>query len=194
MNKDTSVIWQEFSEKIKAFIAKRVSNQSVVNDILQDVFIKIHTKINTLKDNTKLHAWVYQIARNSVNDYFRNSKYEEKNNLDRVLDNLPEDDDLMVKIAEGLHEFMDELPAKYCDAMCKTELEGLTQVEYAKQTGISTSGAKSRVQRGRQMLKDMLMKCCHFQFDKYGTIIDYHPISCCCCHQYFKDTPEEKKD
>lgn len=192
MVKDTSKIWLDFSDKIKAFINKRVNDSIVVDDILQEVFIKIHTKIHTLSDETKLHAWIYQITRNTINDHYRKLKQLTDKDDNDVIEGVEEVNESMNKIAEGLHEFMDELPEIYCDALCKTEFEGLSQVEYAKEAGISNSGAKSRVQRGRNMIKDMLMKCCHFQFDKYGTIIDYHPITCCCCHQYFEDHPEDK--
>ena len=53
--------------------------------------------------------------------------------------------------------------------------------EYAVKAGISYSGAKSRVQRARIMLKDMLMQCCHYQFDKYGTVFDIQQKCRCCC-------------
>jgi hypothetical protein len=42
------------------------------------------------------------------------------------------------------------------------------------------SGAKSRVQPAREKLKDMLLNCCHFEFDRYGGILDYQ-ARCCCC-------------
>lgn len=194
MNKDITKIWQQFGDNIKAFILKRIDNKNEADDILQEVFIKIHTKIDTLKDENKLHAWIYQIARNTINDHYRKIKPDSKIDDRFIEEETLEENESMIKIAEGLHKFMDELPPNYCDAICKTEFEGLSQVEYAKEMGLSNSGAKSRVQRGRQMIKDMLMKCCHFQFDKYGTIIDYHPIKCCCCHQYFLDHPEEREN
>jgi RNA polymerase sigma-70 factor (ECF subfamily) len=77
-------------------------------------------------------------------------------------------------------KFMNDLPADYCEALCLTELEGISQKEYALRKGISYSAAKSRVQRGRAMLKDLLLQCCHYSFDKYGTVIDIQP-NCCCC-------------
>lgn len=192
MKKETYTLWNQFSDKLRAFILKRVRDNELTDDILQEVFIKIHTKIDTLKEDTKIKSWIYQIARNAINDHFRNSNLVEMRNRELHLEKDTQNNESMTKIAEGLHKFIDNLPEKYCDALCKTELEGLSQVNYAKQAGMSNSGAKSRVQRGRAMIKDMLMKCCHFQFDKYGTIIDYHPITCCCCHQYFEDYPEEK--
>jgi len=77
---------------------------------------------------------------------------------------------------------MDDLPPENCEALCMTEIEGLSQIEYAQKVGISYAAAKSRVQRSRKMLRDMLMNCCHYQFDKYGTVLDITPNkSCCCC-------------
>jgi len=78
-------------------------------------------------------------------------------------------------------KMMDNLPQKYCEALCLTELGAMSQKAYAENAGISYSGAKARVQRAKKMLKDMLMKCCHYQFDKYGTVIGIYPADCCCC-------------
>ena len=39
--------------------------------------------------------------------------------------------------------------------------------------GLSLSGAKSRIERGRGMLKDALDRCCHFEFDSRGNMMDY---------------------
>jgi RNA polymerase sigma-70 factor (ECF subfamily) len=76
---------------------------------------------------------------------------------------------------------MNGLPTEYCEALCLTEIDGVTQKEYAEKKGLSYSGAKSRVQRARMMLKDMLLECCHYHFDKYGTVFDIQPKCCHCC-------------
>lgn len=75
---------------------------------------------------------------------------------------------------------MDDMPPEYCEALCLTEIESMSQKEYAEMKGISYSGARSRVQRARIMLKDLLLKCCHYQFDRYGTVYDIRQ-ECCCC-------------
>jgi RNA polymerase sigma-70 factor (ECF subfamily) len=67
------------------------------------------------------------------------------------------------------------LPGPYREAVLLTEFEGLTQKEFAERLGISLSGAKSRVQRGRQQLKDMLLECCRFEFDRRGHAFDCEP-------------------
>jgi RNA polymerase sigma-70 factor (ECF subfamily) len=75
---------------------------------------------------------------------------------------------------------VDQLPDVYREAIIFTEYQGWTQKELAQHLGISLSGAKSRVQRAREKLKNMLLACCHFEFDRRGKIIDYHSRSDCC--------------
>ena len=176
-------IWLNFEDKLKAFILGKVKDNAVAEDILQEVFIKIHLKIDTLKDETKFKPWIYQITRNQIIDYFRSNKKELLN--DHSETNIEEeltDNKVMEEALLDMIKMMDDLPSEYCEALCLTELEGLSQKEYAEKIGISYSGAKSRVQRSRKMLKDMLMNCCHYEFDKYGTVFNISPKHCCCCH------------
>jgi RNA polymerase sigma-70 factor (ECF subfamily) len=72
------------------------------------------------------------------------------------------------------------LPGPYREALLLTEYAGLTQQELAVRAGISLSGAKSRVQRGRERLKQLLLDCCHVELDRRGGIIDYRP-NCAGC-------------
>ena len=188
-NHNIERIWEDFSAVLRNFISSRVSNHSYVDDILQDVFMKIHMNVDSLKDSQKIRSWVFQIAYNTIIDYYRKQKIKIED-----IDSVPMKDDFSdspvekeidkspeQEIASGLRQMIDALPEKYSQALYLVELEGLSQVELANRLGISLSGAKSRVQRGRQMLRDSLMNCCHFEFDRYGTIIDFYPICCCCC-------------
>jgi RNA polymerase sigma-70 factor, ECF subfamily len=174
-------LWLQFHDKIKAFIMARVRDEALSEDILQEVFIKIHTNIDALKDDSKLQAWIYQITRNLIADHFNKIKRE---NLLQPVSWKEEEESSTEYMSEALIDMvkmMDDLPSGYCEALCLTELGGMSQKMYAEKIGISYSGAKSRVQRAKIMLKDMLMRCCHYQFDKYGTVIDIHPKHCCCC-------------
>ncbi|OGC07139.1 RNA polymerase sigma factor SigZ [candidate division KSB1 bacterium RBG_16_48_16] len=183
MPNNTEKIWLQFSDQLKSFISRQVSEKSVVDDILQDVFVKIHSRIDTLNDDLKIRGWIYQIARNTIIDHYRKKKIKSED-ID-LIGNVDDDFDAgpAQKIADGLKEMVSDLPEKYAEALLLTEFQGLSQNELAQKIGLSLSAAKSRVQRARAMLKDSLMKCCHFEFDQYGTIIDYHPITCCCCHR-----------
>ena len=189
MQNSTEKIWENFSERLRAFISYRVLDHFVIDDILQDVFIKIHIHSDTLMDEAKIQSWIYQITRNTIIDYYR----KQKNRLDDI-DTIPiEEKDTLITVDEieeenpekeitsGLKEMVEALPEKYKEALLLVEFQGLSQVELAKRLGISISGAKSRVQRARLMIKDSLMRCCHFEFDHYGTIISMSPACCCCC-------------
>jgi RNA polymerase sigma-70 factor (ECF subfamily) len=180
-NENIKQLWLQLNRKLKAFIINKIHDEEAAEDILQEVFIRIHANIDMLKDDSKLQAWIYQITRNLIADHFNNIK---KENLFQTASEKEEEDSSTEYMSEALLDMvnmMDGLPPEYCEALCLTELGGMSQKMYAEKIGISYSGAKSRVQRAKIMLKDMLMKCCHYQFDKYGTVLEIHPKGCCCC-------------
>jgi RNA polymerase sigma-70 factor, ECF subfamily len=175
----TEAVWEEFNTGLKQFILKRVPDDPSAEDILQDVFLKIHTRIGGLRESDKLQGWIYQIARNAITDYYRTQKFT--TNLPEMA-YVPEDpfDDVVSDLLPFVKKLVDNLPHDYRQALILTEYEGLTQRELAERLGISISGAKSRVQRAREKVKQMLLKCCHFEFDGLGRIIAYEP-NCDCC-------------
>lgn len=181
MTDKTEKIWMEFSARIRAFIRRSVSDSAAADDLLQEIFLRIHSRIDSLRDETRIRSWVYQIARNVIIDHYRSRRDETA-----LPDGIParetcDDATAEDEIASGLRAMAEDLPDKYREALILSEFEGIPQNELAERENISVSGMKSRVQRGRQMIKDSLMRCCHFEFDRYGTIIDMYPASCCCC-------------
>ena len=181
MKENIEELWLKLGDKLKAFILSRVHNETTADDILQEVFLKVHSKIDTLNDDTKIQSWIYQITRNAIIDHFRSIK-KDIQKLPSLIENEEEsNDEFMEETLQDMARMMDDLPQKYCEALCLTELGAMSQKAYAENAGISYSGAKARVQRAKKMLKDMLMKCCHYQFDKYGTVIGIYPADCCCC-------------
>lgn len=176
-------IWLKLENKLRGFILSKVNDETVTDDLLQELFIKIHANIDKVNDRTKIQPWIYQICRNLIIDYFRKQQKELKNKLlDFEQEHEESGEDFMSETLEDMIKMMNDLPPEYCEALCLTELKGLSQKDYADKIGISYSGAKSRVQRARKMLKDLLMNCCHYEFDKYGTVIGIYPAKCCCCH------------
>jgi len=69
----TKQVWTSYSEDLKRFIISKVKDTTIAEDILQDTFIKIHTKLHTLKDITKLKSWCFTVARNSILDYWKST-------------------------------------------------------------------------------------------------------------------------
>jgi RNA polymerase sigma-70 factor, ECF subfamily len=173
-------IYEQFREPLKAFIAKRIGNQADAEDMVHDVFLRIHDRIETLREPDKLLAWIYQIARNSIIDSYR--KNHQIVNSDDLLEieqheaiNGPED------LSRVVQSMVEKLPPQDKEALLLSDFQGMKQAEIAQHLGISLSGAKSRVQRARKKLKGLLLECCHFEFDRYGTVFDYHPRNCTKC-------------
>jgi len=173
-------VWDQFSDRLRSFIRARVADEAAVEDILQDVFVRIHAKVGTLQDLGKLESWLYQITRNVIIDYYRSRRPTEQ--LPETLGSSEEvyEEALVTRLASDVREMVEALPEPYREALVLTSYEGLSQKELAKRLGLSYSGAKSRVQRARERVKDMLMTCCHFEFDRRGTVIDYYDHCCCC--------------
>ncbi|OAS21379.1 RNA polymerase sigma factor SigZ [Paenibacillus oryzisoli] len=188
---NTHTIWMEFNKDLKKYIQTRVNNKYDVEDILQDVFKKVHNSIHTLTDEGKIQSWVYQITRNTIIDYYRVSA--KKKNIETHLDYKEEfseeevQENNLNKVVSGwLNCIVQELDEKYREAILLTELGNFTQKELAERLGISISGAKSRVQRGREKIKELLLACCHIERDRLGNVIDFESKSSNCncsgCH------------
>ncbi len=183
MQKDSELIWKEFHARLRRFIQSRVRDENSTDDILQEVFLRIHARIDTLRDDSKLESWIYQIARNAIIDHYRTHKSTDA--TVELVASIPaevesDEADAARQLAPGLVSMVECLPPEYREAVTLTEFGGLTQKELAEKLGMSVSGAKSRVQRAREKLKAMLLECCHFELDRRGKIIDYYPRPNCC--------------
>ncbi len=176
-------IWQEYHDRLHGFIRSRVADPSAADDILQQIFLKIHAKIDTLQETEKIQSWMYQIARNTIIDYYRSHK--ETKGLPDILESPEEEahEKTRREIAGCMGPLIEGLPDHYREAITMSEIDGLTQKEVATRQGVSLPGAKARVQRGRKLLKEKLDQCCKIEADRHGNVIDYEPReagSCAC--------------
>ena len=174
MKASAQEVYERFDADLRRFIGRRIGDPDAAEDVLQDVYLKIHSRIGTLEDEEKIAAWVYRVARNAVNDFYRAKRPAAE--LGEVPDEPPdlEGDELEANLARSVSTFLDGLPPDHREALYLTEFEGLTQRELAGRLGISVSGAKSRVQRARTRLKAMLLDCCHFELDRRGRVTNYY--------------------
>jgi RNA polymerase sigma-70 factor, ECF subfamily len=182
MDLNIESIWKEYRTKILQFVLSRVDDPGIAEDITQDVFVKTFEKIGSLQRKDKLQSWLYQITRNAIFDHYRSKKSFVE------LPDLPQaGEDSSMKAIKGLSEclipMINKLPALYRDAILLSEIEGKTHKEIATAHGISLSGSKTRVQRGRAQLKKMLSDCCRLEFDHRGRLTDYEEThdSCSDC-------------
>jgi len=183
MSTTTEQAWEAFHAPLYQFIRRWVADEATAEDLLQDVFLKIHQHGGSLKDARRLESWIYQITRNLIIDHYRSHR-QPTTSLDagEVLD-LPEDlpdDDIVGELLPCVRAMVLALPEQDRQALILTEYQGLTQKELGERLGLSFSGAKSRVQRAREKLKQQLLACCHFELDCRGHVINYQPRCQCC--------------
>lgn len=172
--------WTTFHMPLLQFVRRRVADEASAEDIVQDVFLKVHTHIGTLSDTTKLQSWLYQLTRNAIIDFYRRTRVTVAVSNDIPAFVQEDENDAVARLAPAVQAMVAELPDIYREALYLTEYVGLTQKEMAERLGISASGAKSRVQRARGMLRQMLLDCCHFELDRRNAIISYQPHCACC--------------
>ena len=168
----TEQIWEALSAKLKSFLLQRVSDKQVAEDLLQETFLRIHTKLDDLEDKQRMTAWVFQIARNLVIDHYRSKGRAIPTTLSEDIEAPTNTEGNLNELAEGwVSGMIRQLPDDYRQAVELYELDGMPQQNIADKLGISLSGAKSRVQRGREKLKSLLFDCCSFEQDRRGNII-----------------------
>lgn len=161
-----SDLWLEHRSRLRRYIAKRVHETSAVDDILQEVFLKASENLQSLKSRGSIAAWLYRIAANAIADYYRALRPWEELPEDIV---APESErDYVAELATCLEPLIADMPETYQAALVLSEIEGLPQREVAARLNISLSGAKSRIQRGREKLRQRLLDCCHIESGPRG--------------------------
>ena len=167
-------IWTEYQSALKAFLTKRVPNPDDVDDLLQEVLIKTHDNLSSIRSTDSIKSWLFQVANRAMMDYYR----------DRAKSGVLENETLWFEAEEKsiqqefiscISPFIAALPEESSALLNAIDLQGESQKEYAKKIGVSYSTFKSRVQKSRDLLKGVFEGCCHFSVDKKGNIVDYIP-------------------
>lgn len=177
---DADASWRELRESLFAFIRRRVRTREAAEDILQDVMLRIHRHAGTVKDTTAIAAWVHRVTRNAIADHYRSGPVRRELVTSEVEPKPIDESDgdgshPRSELASCVAPLLNQLPARYREALTLTELGGLSQAEAANRAGLSLSGMKSRVQRARVQLKRLLLDCCEVEFDRRGAVTDYRP-------------------
>lgn len=167
-----------FQNELLHYVTRKVKDRMLAEDIVHDVFLKVQAKATQVRDNDKVMGWIYRVTKNTIIDHFRfQSRIVRSEDLDW------EDDKSYLNqcVERCLAEKLATLPDKYREALELSEVQGLSQLDLARKLNISYSGAKSRVQRARQMLKEMMEKEYHIKLDNYGNVVrceDRLPCGC----------------
>lgn len=177
--------WQELQEALRSFFLRRVKADDV-DDLMQECFLRVSQGLPALRDRERIGTWMFRIARNLVVDHrlrLRRSLPPDVRGGEAAGEGPAEEEDLDLRIGGWLASMIDQLPARYSEVLRDSELTGIPHRDIADRLGLSISGVKSRVQRGRAMLRDRLLACCALEFDSRGRVRDYErkaPNSCDC--------------
>ena len=165
---DLTALWRANEVRLRKYVSRRVRDRSAVEDIIQDVYVKALQKFYTIDSPESSVGWLFRITVSTVIDYYRRPQ---------ISTELPEDlafpephSDEVTELASCVRPMIETLPAKYKEALIMSELDGLVQREVARQSGISLSGAKSRVRRGREQLEQTIRRCCDIKVEKNGIV------------------------
>ncbi|WP_347922454.1 sigma-70 family RNA polymerase sigma factor [Pontimicrobium sp. SW4] len=165
---NTNQVWETYHQDIKQFLLSRIKNDEAVNDVLQDTFIKIHTKLESLQNHEKLKSWVFTIARNTMLDYFRTSKNDTEFQEYNV---QTEENPKVHDEKDCLYGIIKQLPKKYRDPLFLADIKGKKQAEVANQLKLPIPTAKSRIQRARKLIAQGYMECCDFKMNQQGHLV-----------------------
>ena len=172
-------VYSQYRSRLLAFIQQRVGDRDLAEDVLHDVFVKIVGREECSKDPAKMPAWLYQVTRNAIIDRFRSHRPHEE--LPQEIEANAEALTAEARLAGFLRPMIDTLPKIYRDSIISSELDGMPLKQIAQRERVSVSAVKSRVQRGRRMLKTMLRECCAFEFSRDGAIMGFWPKSASGC-------------
>jgi len=174
--------WSEIEARLRPYVARRMASRADVDDILQEIFVRMQRGLAELRDGERFGGWVYRIAEHVIIDSVRARARDPVVSSSQLPDGCSTegDDDidaLQSDLGECVALFVARLPSPYRDAITLTELEGLTQKDAAEMLGVSLSGMKSRVQRGREKIRDMFDECCRISVDCRGRVVECEPRS-----------------
>lgn len=166
--KTTKDIWTLYADDIKYFILSKVKDVTIADDLLQDTFIKVHTKVSTLKDDDKLKSWLFSIARYTVMDYFRQRDLVYEMTDD---DFVFEDQKLEHTEIDCLRGIIKSLPKKYRDPLFLSDIKGIKQSQISEQLHLPLPTVKSQIQRGRKLIAQGFIDCCDFKVNDNGFLV-----------------------
>ncbi len=176
---NTACLWQEFAAPLRSFLRARTRTPTDADDLLQEVFIRIQKRLPTLHDTSKIQGWVYRIARNTLIDHYRARR--EHLPIDFDIESEDPAGEAAVDLRPALRQFIAELPPAYREPLVRHEFQGESLDEVAAALGLTLTATKSRVRRARLLLRQMLDRCCRFEFDQRGRVIDAIPRQACRC-------------
>ncbi len=162
-----NILFSRHKNRLEAFIFSKVKNRDVMDDIIQDTFIKV---INSL-DNNKYKAegkfinWLLRISRNLIIDYFRKNKRKKyissSNDFDvfnfiKDADDNWEENKIKNELIDDLKMVISKLPDKQKEVLFLRHYSNMSFEEIATNTGVSINTALGRMRYALLNLRKMI--------------------------------------
>ena len=171
-------VWQQYQKSLKRFLQSNVSCPDDVDDLLQDILIKTYQQLNTVKDKSKLKSWLFQLANNTIIDFYR-KRARSKGITEDELWYTEGGESIHRQLSHCISPFIQALPQEDAQLLNAIEINGTSQKDYAEQHGMKYSTLKSRVQKSREKLNRLFSECCEMKVDSHGNIIDFEQKKKC---------------
>lgn len=183
--------WSEIQQRLRPYVTRRVASAADVDDVLQEIFVRMQRGLAGLRDGERFGGWVYRVAQSAIADAGR----ARARNPVTVVEEVPEtasaehadQDELQAALGACVALFVARLASPYREAVTLTELEGLTQKDAAQMLGVSLAAVKSQVLRGRAKIRDMFEECCRISVDCRGRVTE-------CVPRALDEVPEDCRD
>jgi RNA polymerase sigma-70 factor (ECF subfamily) len=164
------------AEAVRAFVRRRVPHPQDAEDITQDALLRVYRSVEDLRHVDAFEGWMYQVTRSAITDHYRKAPRQpvpmDPEDLNKISDGDQDAPTVQTQLAGCLRSLLQRVPEDYRRALELTDLGGLTQREAADRLGLSNSGMKSRVQRGRRLLRAEIRRCCELTLATNGSLAD----------------------
>lgn len=171
-NEELGATFVRLQHGLRSYLRRRVRDPALVEDLLQDVFVKALAAIRAERQVGNLTGWLYAVTRTTVVDYYRSNRPATEELDENIPDIEAEDDLLHQELATCLRPLLEQLPRIYRETLLATDFAGETMRSVANEQGMSLSAIKSRASRARAMLREQLLACCDVEVSD-GTVVDY---------------------
>jgi len=167
--------WHQHLAELRGFLIKRLTDRSQVDEILQGVFERVLIKRETFCQLDDPRAWLFTVTRHALVELWRRDHHAEP--LPAELATTESDAEPLVALAPCVSRVWGDLSQVDQAVLRLVDLEGVSQNDLAARLGLSPTGARSRVQRARKRLSQILVQRCQVQFDAHGRVTHHTP--CC---------------
>lgn len=149
-------LYQNYAEKMLVVALRYTKSIEAAEDVLQDAFIKVFTKIDTFQGEAKLETWITRIVINTALNAIRKSVWISE--MDELKTEISDPNEVVLADFHwrDLVGFIQSLPTG-CQAVFNLyAIEGYTHQEIARALDVSESTSKSQYARAKSLLRNII--------------------------------------